>query len=301
LGSSRFWSSVLVLVTIAVFAVADEARWVESEGIYQGSELEGRKNICEKALHEAERLAIEQVSGIYIESHTIVANSKILRDIIGALSRGKIKDRKGLSEDFDGKTLVCKVKGKFLVEPRRVNLPDFKLSVKLPKSRFTAGEELKIFLESGSACYPYLFSVDAQGNVYRIFPLLKNDASSVRGPQAREKLERALSGLEGDYRPLDGFLEIPTQLMKREGFLYRAFGLEEVDYPQTEEFVLVCTKERDEYLERAVPSYIVEGKGLKEVKKPGYVLIYTELAERIYELRDECSVADAVYTIVKGE
>ncbi len=62
------------------------------------------------------------------------------------------------------------VRASFEVSDKTIVPADFGLVLVLNKKEFKAGDELSLEISSEKACYPYIFSVDANSRVFRLFP-----------------------------------------------------------------------------------------------------------------------------------
>jgi len=208
---------------------------VESEGEGCSSDIKEAKR---EALKRASINAVEKHVGVLISTKTLVVNSKILRDIIQTRVIGKVR-RIGEPVFSDprilGEQLCVRVRAKFEIPDESVKPADFGLVMLLNKKEFKKGEELRIEISSEKPCYPYLFSVDAKGRVYRLFP---------NPVQETQKLV--------------GKLVFPTKRMETEGYKIEVHPLPDLPTPQREELLLVCSKKRIKAFRDFFPSAFAE-------------------------------------------
>ena len=248
-----FLTLLLILFGISFSAV------VESEGEGCSSDIKEAKR---EALKNAKLNAVEKHVGVLISSKTLIVNSKLMRDIIQTRTVGYVK----LSGDpvygeprIEGKDQVCvTVKASFEIPDRSLKPADLGLVLILSKKELKAGEELYLEISSEKPCYPYLFSVDAEGRVYRLLP----------NPVERSK-------------KLTGRLRFPTQKMLSEGYKLMAAPLPKLPLPQREEILFVCTKERIRSFEEFFPSAFAEDD--KELRKL-LTQVYPRTVERFSEI-----------------
>lgn len=176
------------MLPLFVHASAEKPLWVTSTGeAYQG-ETETPKEVMDRARRDAQMKAIEQATGIFLKSHTVVHNSQIADDLIYAAVRGKIKEMKILNADWDKQDRnLYRIRMRALVEPHYPEKGEG-LSVKLhiSKAKLREGEEVKIHYEANSDCYIYLFSVAADGSVTLLFPNSRDRENKAAGGKIYE-------------------------------------------------------------------------------------------------------------------
>jgi len=255
------------------------AKIVSAEGEGCHSDIKKAK---EEALKNAKLNAAERYIGVLINSKTLIVNTKLVRDIIHTRVFGTVKlvgaPIYGKPE-LVGKDQVCiRVKAEFEIPEESVKPANFGLVLLLNKKEFKTGEELELELSSEKPCYPYLFSVDVMGRVYRLLP---------------NPLEES--------RLLKGKLIFPTNVMKLQGYKLIVIPLENLELPQREEIVFLCTKEKIKAFEEFFPSAFAEDE--REL----YKLLrrnYPDTVERFNEILSQIGaenydIVDDFYIIEK--
>lgn len=179
------WGIFLITPSLAA---AEKALWVTATGEACQGELETPKEVMKRARRDAQSKAIEQATGIFLKSHTLVQNSQIADDLIYAAVRGKINTMTVLEAGWDKEDRnFYKVKIKALVEPLYPEKGKG-LSVRLNLSRtdLREGEEVQIYYETNADGYVYLFSIGADGSVTLLFPNSQNQENRVSGGKVNE-------------------------------------------------------------------------------------------------------------------
>jgi hypothetical protein len=180
---------IILLLFSASFAVAAEkALWVTAVGeAYQG-ETEIPKEVMERAKRDAQSKAIEQATGVFLKSHTLVQNSQVADDLIYAAVRGKINEMIVLNSGWDKQDRnLYQIRIKALVEPLYPEKgKGLSAKLNLSKTKLREGEEVKIYYETNSDCYIYLFSIAADGSVTLLFPNSQNQENKVTGGKVYE-------------------------------------------------------------------------------------------------------------------
>ena len=213
--------------------------WLLFSGICQAEVVEEVGEACdpdikiaqEEALKQAKKTAIENYIGTLIDSRALVINSRLMQETIQTMAQGKArllgKPSIISATPFPEKGFVCvKLKAKFEIDKRDLSRVNFGLNMLLNKKGFVAGDELKITLYAKERCYPYLFSVDAKGNVYRLLPNSIEDNPLIKGR-----------------------FDFPTVKMKKKGIKLIVLPNPELkDKVQTEELIFVCTREQEDSL-----------------------------------------------------
>lgn len=165
--------SVIIVLLLAFAAYAAERSvWVEAIGTASQGEDDTLKEVKERAKRDAQSKAVEQAVGSFIKSHTLVSNNQLAEDLVFASVRGKVEKTEIISEGWDEKDRnLYQVKLKALIEPVYPE-KGHGLSLKLSLSRdvIKQGEETKIFYQSNSDCYVYIFSIAADGSVTLLVP-----------------------------------------------------------------------------------------------------------------------------------
>ena len=237
----------------------------------------------EMALKKAKQNAVEKYIGVLIDTKTLVIKGKLVRDIMQMRALGMIR----LVEDpiYENFTLVkkadvvcTKVKAKFEIFEKNIKPADFGLVLLFNKKEFKSGEELEIELSSETPCYPYLFNVDTSGKVFRLFP----------------------NPLQETFL-LKGKLKFPTKLMKSRGYKLIIIPAEDMEFPQTEEIVFLCTKKKVIALEKYFPcAFAQDEEELYKVLKMSYPISVEKFNEILLQIGvDNYDIVDDVYKIVK--
>ncbi|MBI5748860.1 MAG: DUF4384 domain-containing protein [Nitrospinae bacterium] len=146
--------------------------WTEAEGeAYQG-EIETPKEVINRAKRDAEQKAVEYAVGAFIKAHILVSNSQVSEDLIYAAVRGKIEKVEIIKEGWDEKDRnLYKVKLKSLIQPVYPEKGEgIHLKLSLSKSDLKENDEVKLFYQSSTDCYTYIFSIAADGSVTVLLP-----------------------------------------------------------------------------------------------------------------------------------
>jgi len=232
--------TLALLLTSFVFSFA---LVVESEGEGCSSDIKKAKK---EALKSAKLSAVEKHVGTLISSKTLIVNSRLLRDIIQTRVLGTVKlagEPVYEKPRMSGKDQLCvKVRARFEIPKTELKPADFGLVLVLSKKELRAGQRLELELSSERPCYPYLFSVDAKGRVYRLLP----------------------NPVQGSER-LKGKLHFPTQKMKTMGYELVVFPAKGVAKPQREEVLFICSKKPIKAFEEFFPSAFAEDE--RELRK----------------------------------
>ncbi len=230
-----------VLLSVLMFLVVSVSIWmplcygkvIEAEGYACDSNIEVAKK---KALRQARQRAVEEYVGVLVDSRVLVVNGKLMRETIQTMALGKVR-LIGNPEFFEEKihlqeNVICiRAKAKFEVKKEDFYRRNFGLKLVLNKKEFKPGEELRLSLYAREKCYPYLFSVDAEGRVYRLLPNhIKKDPV------------------------LQGKLVFPTPRMKSAGITLAVFPNPKLKKKvQIEEMLFICTRKREESLKELFP------------------------------------------------
>jgi len=227
---------VKVLIALFLLFSISFSAVVSSEGEGCSSDIKKAKR---EALKNAKLNAVERHVGVLINSKTLVMNSKLMRDIIQTRVMGTVKlvgDPVFGEPKMAGKDQICvRVRADFEVPDESVKPADFGLVMMLSKKELRRGEELKLEISSEKRCYPYLFSVDAKGRVYRLLP---NPAQ--------------------ETEPLKGKMFFPTKKMVSLGYKLAVFPLGDLPIPQREEVLFVCSKKKVKAFEEFFPNAFAE-------------------------------------------
>lgn len=184
----------LLLITLAIILIpfcaytAEKSVWVTATGeAYQG-ETETPKEVIQRAKRDAQSKAIEQATGVFLKSHTLVQNSQVADDLIYAAIRGKINKMAVLNSGWDKQDRnLYRISIKALVEPLYPEKgKGLVAKLSLSKTELRAGEEVKIYYETNSDCYVYLFSVAADGSVTLLLPNSHNQENKIAAGKVYE-------------------------------------------------------------------------------------------------------------------
>ncbi len=232
---------------------------VESEGEGCSSDIKEAKR---EALKNAKINAVERHLGVLISSKTLIVNSKIMRDIIQTRMVGKIKrvNEPVYGEPrIVGKDQICVfARARFDIPDESLKPADFSLVLVLSKKKLKAGEELYLEISSEKPCFPYLFSVDAEGRVYRLLP----------------------NPVEKSFK-LMGKVRFPTERMISHSYKLVVEPLPGRPLPQREEILFVCAREKIRSFEEFFPSAFAEDE--KELRKL-LTQAYPKTVERFNEI-----------------
>jgi len=257
--------------------------WFEGEACYFLSHFDtpaiARQKAQKLALHAALQKAISQGKiRVEICSKTVVFNGRLALDLIRSLSAAKVKTVQIISEQqgVKNKQYFWKVKVRALLE-EKIELADFGLGLKLLKYRFKSGEPVKgLFLSAKRPCYPYLYSVTTKGTVYRLLP---------------NQYQKAFL--------LKGTIAFPTKAMHEAGVELRAYAFKKGPTLQTEELLLICTAEKDEFLEQVFPDALAEEENkVEQILSPKFKIKLEEIVKHLYELPPGTwSMTEAIYKV----
>ncbi len=176
------------LLSVCPTAAADKAVWVNAAGEALQGETETPREVIERAKRDAQSKAVEQATGVFLKAHTLVRNSQIADDLIYAAVRGKISEMQILSAGWDKQErTLYRIRIKALVEPLYPEKGSgLKAKLNLSKTDLREGEEVKIYYETNSACYIYLFSIAVDGSVTLLFPNSRSQENKVEGEKVYE-------------------------------------------------------------------------------------------------------------------
>ncbi|MBI3600411.1 MAG: DUF4384 domain-containing protein [Nitrospinae bacterium] len=186
----RLCLAMTPLISVFVFALASFATenkvWIETEGEAYMSEIDTPKEVRERAKRDAEIRAIEQAVGAFIKSHTLVSNSQLAEDLIYAAVRGKIDKVEVIKEWWDEKDRnLYKVKIKALIKPVYPEKGEgLSIKLSLSKTDLKEGEDVKIFYQTNTDCYIYIFSIAADGSVTLLLPNSVNKNNNIEAGKA---------------------------------------------------------------------------------------------------------------------
>lgn len=183
-----------LLITLAIILIpfcaytAEKSVWVTATGVAYQGETETPKEVIQRAKRDAQSKAIEQATGVFLKSHTLVQNSQVADDLIYAAIRGKINKMAVLSSGWDKQDRnLYRISIKALVEPLYPEKgKGLVAKLSLSKTELREGEEVKIYYETNSNCYVYLFSVAADGSVTLLLPNSQNQENKIAAGKVYE-------------------------------------------------------------------------------------------------------------------
>jgi hypothetical protein len=156
--------------------------WVESEGTVAVGEAESRAQARAAAVEKAREAALRAVLGVEVEQRSLDFNQEglkgqtaLIENILRTTRRGNILDESPQIEEYRdlGTCRQCAffVRLKACVKERANNSDrDFKLSLSLPRDRFTEGDEARISAVSTRDAYVYLYDVGMQSETSLLAP-----------------------------------------------------------------------------------------------------------------------------------
>lgn len=167
---------ILLVVASSTVNATEKPVWVEAAGEASLGEVDTPKEVKERAKRDAQNKAVDKAVGSFIKSHTLVSNNQLAEDLVYASVRGKVEKMDILSEGWDEKDRnLYRVKLKALIEPVYPEKGQgISLKLSLSKDILKEGEETKIFYQSNSDCYVYIFSIAADGSVTLLLPNATN-------------------------------------------------------------------------------------------------------------------------------
>ena len=232
--------AVLLILLVGGVSISSVVR---SEGEGCSSDIKKAKR---EALDRAKLNAIETHVGTLISTKSLILNSRLVRDIIQTRALGSVRlvGKPEFSEPrLSGRDQVCvSVRASFEVPQEGIKPADFGLILLLDRKELRKGEEIKFWISSQKPCYPYIFSLDVKGRVYRLFPNPAQDTFLLKRKTA-----------------------LPTDRMVSENYRIVVFPTKGVSLPQREEIIFVCTKERIKSFEEFFPSAFADD--LQELRK----------------------------------
>src|SRR6185369_16270566 len=173
---------ITLLLSPALLFAAEQPVWIDATGESAGSEYDPPKEVLERAKNEAKRKAIDEAVGSFVRSHTLVVNAQLAEEMTFARVRGRIDKVQILAEERDkNDSNLYRVKLRALV---RTVYPDegegLSVKLSLSKSSLKEGEEVRIFYQTNSDCYVYIFSIGADNSVTLLFPNSQNQDNFVK-------------------------------------------------------------------------------------------------------------------------
>lgn len=163
---------LLALIPFAAWCDTAAPVWVEADGTAVMSDADTYKDTVNRAKNDAMRNALEEATGIFIKSMTLVSNGQIADDLIYAGVRGKIKKTQVVTQGFDqDQKNLYRVHIRALVEPvTGKTAKGFSADVVLSKTELKEGDKITINYKVSENSYVYLFSVAADGSVTLLLP-----------------------------------------------------------------------------------------------------------------------------------
>jgi len=221
---NSFYAILILLAGVYCNTSLLYAASMVTEGSHCGKNID---DAYKEAVDSAKAEAVEQL-GISVDSKTVTYNSKLIRHIVSLSATAQVSDVETLKKDCEvkGNMICCNVKLRLTVKDISPKTLDFGLTVVLNKSEYKNRDDLRITLGSSQSCYPYLFTVDQDNNVYRIFP---------------NKFDRQI--------PLKGTMSYPTDVMINQGYAMQVYS----EKPSMEELIFICTKEINDMLKTPIP------------------------------------------------
>jgi hypothetical protein len=256
---------------ILLIAVNVDGASIESYGQQCGKNID---DVYKKAVDHAKGEAVEQL-GISVNSKTVTFNSKLVRHIVSLTATAQVTNVETLKKDcaIKNNMVCCDVKLRLTVKEVTAKAADFGLSVVLNKSEYKNRDSLKITIGSSKSCYPYLYTVDEDNNVYRIFP---------------NQFET--------QKPLKGTLAYPTQTMIDKGYTLQVYS----EKPSMEELIFICTSEISDMLKTPIPEATAETPSEFTLQtNSGYKFKVEKLSEILINIEyGSYGIDSAMYQIV---
>jgi len=168
----NFLFQIAILIMSTITYAAEKPVWIETTGEAFGSDFDPPREVMERARNDAKRKAIEEAVGTFVRSHTLVTNGQLGEDLIFTRVRGKIDKVRIITEKRDkNDPNLYRVRLRALVQPV---YPEYGegISIKLSLSNTTIkeGENVKIYYQTSTDCYVYIFSIAADNSVTLLFP-----------------------------------------------------------------------------------------------------------------------------------
>ena len=175
-----FWKGIILILTFGPVYVSAESHcnWVETTGqvLVENMTPEEARQI---AIRQARAAAIEQVSGIEIQAHTLVRNFLLAGQFIRSLTEGYILDEKivkweqDIFQDKPDKPplTLYRVHLKCCVTPQTEKRdPYFALKAELNKNVFVSGEEAALKISCSRECYVSILNFLADDSFKILLP-----------------------------------------------------------------------------------------------------------------------------------
>jgi Domain of unknown function (DUF4384) len=172
-----------LLLLVPLLSHADEGPiWVEAVGEALGSEYDPPKEVMERAKNEARRKAIDEAVGTFVRSHTLVSNAQLAEEFTYARVRGRIEKTKIIKEERDTQDPnLYRVRLKAQVSPVFPEEAEgIQIKLDLSKQLLKEGDEVKIYYQTNTDCYVYIFSIASDNSVTLLFPNSINKENLVK-------------------------------------------------------------------------------------------------------------------------
>jgi len=269
-------ATLIILCLAPVDALAAESKplWVEASGESTMSEMDTPKEVKDRARRDAQIRAVEKAVGIFIRSHTLVSNNQIADDLAYASVRGVLEKIEVLKEGWDPTDRnTYRIHLKALVKPVYPERGEgLSLTASLSKVDVREGEEVRIYYQTTSEAYVYIFSVAADGSVTLLLPNKLHPDNHVT------------SGAGCEFPPAGSEIKLVAQFVP--GF----------DKPVAEEKVkVIATKQKEDIVALGFR------EGLFQAYDKRSTGMISELVRRLNQL-DPASWAEAtlVYRIIRS-
>lgn len=242
-----------------------------SEGKHCGHNID---DVYKEAVDSAKADAIEQV-GIKVDSRSVTFNSKLIRHIVTLTSSAQVTNVETLNKDCNVKNnqICCDVRLRLTVNDTAPKAADFGLSVVLNKTEYKNHEGLQITIGSKLECYPYLYTVDEDNNVYRIFPNKFDQQRSIKGSWT-----------------------FPTQTMIDQGYAMQVYSKTKA----TEELIFICSKDINDMLKTPIPEATAESPSeFNKLTTSNYRFKVEKLSEILIDIgQGSYGIDSAMYQII---
>jgi hypothetical protein len=162
---------IFVFFSISLMA-AEIPVTIEVIGEAIGSDLEAPRELYERAKADAQRIAVEQVIGTFVRSHTVVSNGQLAEDMIHARVRGRVEKLEVINQERD-KTDAnhYRVKIRATILPVLADKSEgITIYAALSRSELKEGDEVKLQYRVSSDSYVYIFVISADNSVTQLLP-----------------------------------------------------------------------------------------------------------------------------------
>ena len=207
-------SSIISLIFFTIFSLtaiaAEKPITIEVTGEAVGSDLEAPRELFERAIAEAQRIAIERAVGTFVRSHTFVSNGELAEDLIHARVRGRVEKLEVLSQERDKAdpnhyrvTIRATVSPVFADKSEGITI-----KAALSRTELQEGEEVRLQYRVSSDCHVYIFVIGTDNSVTQLLPNAELSANFSR------------AGAMYHFPPHDSSIRLTAQLLpesKRSG------------------------------------------------------------------------------------